>query len=107
MRDKDIEITKEEGGDTITFKATVPKLSDEAELVLAQISDNLYNAHHTGVPKSMGGMGVGTALVKAMSEDARDLGYKIVPGCPFVAAWFKREPKWAKMAAAEPDLFLK
>jgi len=69
---------------------------EQAELTMQLIGDDLYNANHTGVPQSMGGRGVGKRLVKAMVDDARAKNYKVIPGCPFVAAMFRRFPDWAK-----------
>lgn len=101
-----VSISKKDNGGTVQFIATINGSSEEAVLDMRKVSQDLYNAHHTGVPKSMGGKGVGTALVKAMSEDAQSLGYKVIPACPFIAAWFKRKPEWAKMAALTPEKFL-
>lgn len=101
----DISITKEINGNTIQFIAHIDGISEQAVLDMRKVSEGVYNAHHTGVPKSMGGKGVGTALVKAMSEDAKNANYKVIPACPFIAAWFKRKPDWAKMAALNPEEF--
>lgn len=106
MSKLDLIIEKETTHNTITFKAKLEELDDIAVLNMRKVSDGVYNAYHTGVPRSMGGKGVGTALVKAMSEDAQKEGYKIIPGCPFIAVWFKRKPEWAKMAALNPDEFI-
>lgn len=100
MTENTLNISKEETPSTITFKAKISNNKEEAVLNLSKVSEGVFNAHHTGVPKSMGGRGVGTALVKAMSEDARNNHYKVIPGCPFVATWFKRKPEWAEMAEA-------
>ena len=105
MTDQTLEISKHKDGNNITFIAKYPNSDIEAILELSYVRDKIYNAHHTGVPKAMGGKGVGTALVKAMSEDAQEHNYKIIPGCPFVAVWFKRKPEWAAMAALEPEKF--
>ena len=77
----------------------VPDNSEIAELTLKKVSDGVYNANHTGVPKSMGGKGVGKALVKYLSEHARENGYTVIPGCPFVGAMWKRHPDWAEGVA--------
>lgn len=69
---------------------------EEAELTMAKVNEGLFNANHTGVPKSMGGQGVGKALIKVMSDHARAHGYMVIPGCPFVEAMFKRKPAWGK-----------
>jgi thiamine-phosphate pyrophosphorylase len=100
-----IKISKSVLGNTIQFTARHSEHSDKAVLDMRLISDGLYNAHHTGVPKSMGGKGVGTALVKAMVDDAATQGYKVHPGCPFIAAWFKRKPEWATLAADAPEKY--
>jgi predicted GNAT family acetyltransferase len=100
-----LKISKTITDDTIQFVATLADVSDKAVLDMRLMSKGVYNAYHTGVPKSMGGKGVGTALVKTMVEDASIEGYKIHPGCPFVAIWFKRKPEWAEMAAENPALY--
>lgn len=106
LPETNLRIKKEETNETLTFKAKIEGSGGEAVLNLRKVSEGVYNAHHTGVPKSMGGKGVGTALVKAISEDAQKEGYKIIPGCPFVAVWFKRKPDWARMAALNPEDFI-
>ena len=68
---------------------------DIAELTLIKINSGLYNAAHTGVPKSLGGQGVGKALIEAMSHHARANHYKIIPNCPFIAAVLRRRPDLA------------
>ncbi|MEL6686280.1 MAG: N-acetyltransferase [Pseudomonadota bacterium] len=90
-----LSITKDEGPAGIVFTAEVSGATHTGELTLVPLGDGLWNANHTGVPKEIGGRGVGKALVKAMVEDARISGYKVVPGCPFVAKLFKRHPDWA------------
>lgn len=91
-----VSISKEEKGDLIVFTADVSGEKETGELTLRRIADRLWNANHTGVPSAIGGRGVGKALVQAMVEDARQTGYKVVPGCPFVAKLFERRPEWAE-----------
>lgn len=52
---------------------------------------------HTLVPPEIGGRGVAMELVKAIVEDARAEGFKIVPMCSYVAVAFKRHPEWADL----------
>lgn len=86
---------KEEIGDRGRFVIYMD--GTEAELTYRQISDVLIDAPHTGVPKSLGGRGVGKALVAALFRDAQSLGYKIIPSCPFIAVLAKRNPQWAAL----------
>lgn len=94
--DGHVTITRQESGDLITFTAAVTGATATGELTLRRIANRVWNANHTGVPKAIGGKGVGKALVRAMVEDARHHGYRVVPGCPFVAKLFERHPDWAE-----------
>lgn len=52
---------------------------------------------HTEVPASHEGQGLGTALIRAGLAGARERGLKVIPICPFFAAYMQRH-------AAEHDL---
>ncbi len=52
---------------------------------------------HTEVPSALSGRGVGTALAKGALDDARAQGLKVVPLCPFVAAFIKRHPEYGDL----------
>ena len=49
---------------------------------------------HTAVPPAIEGQGVGTRLIRAALDDARDEGLKVVPQCPFVRAYIERHPEY-------------
>ena len=69
----------------------------EAELTLvrarAQGDTPVFNANHTFTPKALRGQGVAGKLYDAMVADAKEQGYKIIPGCPYVEVKFKRNPE--------------
>jgi predicted GNAT family acetyltransferase len=48
---------------------------------------------HTVVPKAFEGRGVGSALVKAGLEFAREEGLPVIPLCSFFAGWIARHPE--------------
>lgn len=48
---------------------------------------------HTEVPEAFEGRGVGSALVKFALHDIRERGLRVVPMCPFVAAYLRRHPE--------------
>lgn len=56
-------------------------------------------ADHTLVPTEIGGRGVAAELVKALVNDARQFGFRIVPECSYVEAAFRRHPEWADLRA--------
>lgn len=45
---------------------------------------------HTEVPEAHGGQGLGTALIKAGLAAARERGLKVIPLCPFFAAYMQK-----------------
>lgn len=56
-------------------------------------------ATHTIVPREIGGRGVAAKLVEALINDARELGFKVVPQCWYVAKKFDENPEWADLRA--------
>ncbi|WP_017932285.1 GNAT family N-acetyltransferase [Robiginitomaculum antarcticum] len=90
-----IEIEREETGRFVTRID-----GHEAELTYKRVSDDVVDAYHTGVPKVLGGKGVGKALVAALFLDAQTRGYKVIPSCPFIASMAKRRAEWGEMVVA-------
>lgn len=45
---------------------------------------------HTEVPEAHGGQGLGTALIRAGLASARERGLKVIPLCPFFAAYMQK-----------------
>lgn len=56
---------------------------------------------HTEVPEEFEGKGIGSALVKNAFEIIRAEGMKIVPECPFVAAYLRRHTEYQSLVADE------
>lgn len=48
---------------------------------------------HTEVPDGHEGQGLGTALIRAGLSEARRRGLKVIPICPFFAAYIRRHPE--------------
>ncbi len=43
-------------------------------------------------------------MVERLVTDARTEGLRIVPSCPYVQAWFDRNPEWSDLLASQaPD----
>ncbi|NJC27112.1 GNAT family N-acetyltransferase [Neolewinella antarctica] len=49
---------------------------------------------HTEVPDDLQGQGIGSTLVKAALQHAKDHKLTVLPYCPFVAAYIERHPEW-------------
>ena len=59
-----------------------------------QQRNNTLVYDHTIVPQSLGGRGVGTALVKHALDYAREQNKKVVPQCSFVSTYIKKHPDY-------------
>ena len=51
------------------------------------------NLIHTEVPPAREGRGIASALARAALSAARAQGLKVMPNCPFVAAYIRRHPE--------------
>lgn len=52
---------------------------------------------HTEVPPEIEGRGVGTKLIQAALDSARDRGLTVVPQCRFVRAYMEKHPETRDM----------
>jgi uncharacterized protein len=57
---------------------------------------------HTEVDPSFAGHGLGERLVAGALEDLRVRGLKLVPLCPFVRTYLRRQPDQAVLVAGDP-----
>ena len=57
---------------------------------------------HTEVSPSAEGQHVGSRLVRAALDDIRARGLRVVPVCPFVAAYLRRHPEYADLVTTDP-----
>jgi hypothetical protein len=59
-----------------------------------QLSPGVITFRHTEVPAEMWGRGIGSQLVRGALEAARAQGLKVVPKCPFVAAYMAKHAEF-------------
>lgn len=57
-------------------------------------------ALHTEVEPAAEGKGVGSALARALIDDVRARGDKLVPLCPFVKSYLDRHPEFDDLRVA-------
>ncbi|MEQ3649801.1 GNAT family N-acetyltransferase [Hyphomonas sp.] len=93
----EIEIKREDGETGGRYVARVN--GHEAEMTYSKAGTERIIIDHTGVPKELGGLGVGVALVKRAVEDARRDGIKIIPLCPFAKAQIEKHTEWQDVLA--------
>ena len=71
----------------------------EAYLSYEADQEGTLDLQHTVVPEPARGRGVGESLVRAALAYARDQGVRIVPSCPFVAAYLTEHPGERELVA--------
>ncbi|AWX43143.1 hypothetical protein HME9304_00130 [Flagellimonas maritima] len=67
-----------------------------AKIEYIKAKEKIYLTH-TEVPKGFEGKGVGTELIKQSLEYIKKKDLTLVPLCPFVAMYIKRNPKWKSL----------
>jgi predicted GNAT family acetyltransferase len=74
------------------------RLDDElvGEL-LYRTNGNVVTLIHTQIASQVEGHGLGEQLVAGALDDIRERGLRIVPLCPFVAAYLRRHPESADL----------
>lgn len=61
--------------------------------------NQIYLAH-TEVPPALEGRGIGSALAKYALDYARENKLKVVPSCPFIAAYIRSHPAYSDLVVA-------
>jgi len=62
---------------------------------------------HTEVPDEKKGKGFGTQLVKAVLHDIERMDLRLIPLCPFVAVYIKRNPEWLRLVMDDVSIIEK
>ena len=72
-------------------------------LVEYQPARDLRVVTHTEVDDAMEGRGVGSALARAVLDDAREQGVAVLPLCPFVRDWIARHADYQDLVYGAPS----
>jgi uncharacterized protein len=71
----------------------------ETAVAAYQLEGDTIVFTHTRVPPAIEGQGVGSRLIRGALDAARDEGLKVVPQCPFVAAYIDKHPEYRDLLA--------
>jgi len=64
-----------------------------------RLSGETITFTHTGVPTALEGNGIGSIIVRAGLDYAREQGYKVVPLCSFVDSYMRRKSEYQSLRA--------
>ncbi len=70
-----------------------------AYIAYREVDGRVLDLHHTFVPPTSRGGGLASQLTAHALEHARAHGLRIVPSCPFVAAYIARHPEYRDLVA--------
>lgn len=62
-------------------------------------AENKMYLTHTEVPRELEGKGIASGMVQQVFQRIEKEELKLVPLCPFVAAYLKRHPEWHTILA--------
>jgi predicted GNAT family acetyltransferase len=91
----EITITRQDGPSKGRYVAKVEGVEAEGELIYSRVNPQLVIAEHTEVPDALRGRALGRALIARLVEDARVVGFKIIPLCPYTNAERQMHSEWA------------
>jgi predicted GNAT family acetyltransferase len=64
-----------------------------------EIDGDVITFTHTVVPRELEGRGIASRLIGHALGEAKARGLKVVPQCPFVAAYIQKHPEWQAVLA--------
>jgi hypothetical protein len=67
---------------------------ERALLSYRPVDEKTVNFAHTYVPPSQRGGGLAGRITRHALEHARSQGWKVVPGCPYVARFVEKHPEY-------------
>jgi len=78
------------------FEWTINGHTAFSEFILA--GDRFF-VTHTEVPRPLEGRGIGSLLIQHVLEWIEQANLRLVPLCPFTAAYLQRHPEWQRLLA--------
>ncbi|HET7924159.1 MAG TPA: GNAT family N-acetyltransferase [Rhodanobacteraceae bacterium] len=76
----------------------VADVGDEtAYITYRELDGQILELDHTYVPREFRGGGVASQLTVHALEYARERGCRVLPSCPFVAAYIERHPEYREL----------
>lgn len=74
-------------------------IDDETAVLTYRRAGDTITFIHTRVPNGIGRHGIGSELVRTGLEYAKSQGLKVMPLCPFAAAYIRSHPEYSDLVA--------
>ena len=78
-------------------------LGDRLGLIAYRLAGDTITFTHTEVPEELAGRGIAGRMARFALDGARARGLRVVPLCPFVAAYIRRHPEYQDLVASRRD----
>jgi predicted GNAT family acetyltransferase len=85
--------------DNVSASRLEIQLGEQVAFAEYRLEANTITFTHTRVPEALRGRGMGTHLIEAGLSLARERNLKVVPQCPFFAAYMRTHPETEDLLA--------
>ncbi len=75
------------------------QLGEQVAFAEYRLEGDTITFTHTRVPEALRGRGIGTQLIEAGLSLARERNLKVIPQCPFFAAYIRAHPETQALLA--------
>ena len=83
-----------------TFRYEVHVAGENVGFCSYRQSEGAVLLQHAEVSPSVEGRGIGSALAKGTLDDLRSKGRMVVPLCPFIVDYIRKNPEYADLVAS-------
>lgn len=73
------------------------KVDDQLCVLDYTLDNGVIAMNRVLVPPPVEGRGIAGALTRHALDHSREQGWRVIPRCPYVAAWIKRHPDYADL----------
>ncbi len=75
------------------------KAGDHVAVASYRLAPGVITFTHAEVPAAVSGQGIGSRLARGALEQARARGLRVVPQCPFIAAFIAKNAEFADLVS--------
>lgn len=75
------------------------KASGHVAVACYTLAPGVITLTHTEVPPALSGQGIGSKLARGVLDQVRVRGLKVVPQCPFMAAFIAKHAEFADLVS--------